>query len=57
MTKKQGNKTTQKHLINENFSGYGLALDLAKKMRQQGQEMCSKTHTKQHIAKSKEAKK
>lgn len=57
MIEKQRTKTTQQNPSNESFSGYGLALDLAKKMRQQGQQMQTKANTKQDVVKSKEVKK
>lgn len=57
MIEKQRTKTTQQNPSNESFSGYGLALDLAKKMRKQGQQMQTKANTKQDVVKSKEVKK
>ncbi|MGX3045539.1 hypothetical protein [Helicobacter sp. T3_23-1056] len=56
MSNKQKN-TTQANLSNESLSGYSLALELAKKIREQGRQQQLKADVKQNTTQTKEVKK
>lgn len=57
MSENQKNTATQVKSSNESFSGYGLALELAKKIRAQGIAEQAKAKTKQTTKQAKEVKK
>lgn len=55
MSENQTNTTTQAN--SKHLSGYGLALELAKKIRAQGKTEQIKSNTKQNATQTKEVKK